>query len=292
VNAAYLTVIASTHLAFAGVFCFMFSEKRRRFALLLGIAWILQALRVAPLLQQAWGADVSTEAWAAADLLLPVAVCCLLMAGADLTGCVLRVRRGWIYCAATAAFILAGHYAGVPLLTRTLGLSPNRAPFWAVLVRQTGTFVPAGLLILWLAWMFYRHWSAAHLPGAAIAAAFALPYSLGLIQAPAQWYWSYYPPWAHFSWFLQILGLSTGLLVLVLNQEHASLQATLSRLRRLQGLLPICAACKRIRDDAGYWREIESYVREHSDAEFSHGICPRCAAELYPDLHLDLGPSD
>lgn len=52
----------------------------------------------------------------------------------------------------------------------------------------------------------------------------------------------------------------------------------------LSGMLPICASCKKIRDDKGYWNQIESYVREHSEAEFSHGICPECVKELYPEF--------
>jgi PAS domain S-box-containing protein len=52
----------------------------------------------------------------------------------------------------------------------------------------------------------------------------------------------------------------------------------------LRGLLPICASCKQIRDDEGYWHQIESYIRNHSEAEFSHGICPKCAEKLYPGL--------
>lgn len=57
-----------------------------------------------------------------------------------------------------------------------------------------------------------------------------------------------------------------------------------AQMKTLRGLLPICANCKKIRDDRGYWNQIESYVREHSEAEFSHGICPECAAKLYPEF--------
>lgn len=53
--------------------------------------------------------------------------------------------------------------------------------------------------------------------------------------------------------------------------------------KMLHGLLPICAHCRRIRDERGQWHQLEAYVRDHSEAEFSHGICPDCAAELYPD---------
>jgi hypothetical protein len=55
----------------------------------------------------------------------------------------------------------------------------------------------------------------------------------------------------------------------------------------LSGFLPICASCKKIRDDNGYWNQIESYIKEHSEAEFSHGICPECAQKLYPEFVKD-----
>lgn len=60
------------------------------------------------------------------------------------------------------------------------------------------------------------------------------------------------------------------------------LKDALDKVKTLSGLLPICASCKRIRDDKGYWNQIENYIRSHSDAEFSHGICPDCARRLYP----------
>lgn len=63
------------------------------------------------------------------------------------------------------------------------------------------------------------------------------------------------------------------------------LQGALAKVNKLSGLLPICASCKKIRDDKGYWNQIESYIREHSEAEFSHGICPECVKKLYPELH-------
>lgn len=61
-------------------------------------------------------------------------------------------------------------------------------------------------------------------------------------------------------------------------------EAALADIRVLSGLLPICSNCKKIRDDRGYWGQIETYIREHSEAEFTHGICPDCAAKLYPGL--------
>ena len=69
-----------------------------------------------------------------------------------------------------------------------------------------------------------------------------------------------------------------------LRKEHNKLRDTLEQVKILSGLLPICANCKKIRDDKGYWNQIESYIRDHSDAEFTHGICPECMKELYPDI--------
>jgi PAS domain S-box-containing protein len=64
----------------------------------------------------------------------------------------------------------------------------------------------------------------------------------------------------------------------------AHLNETLSRVKTLSGLLPICASCKKIRDDHGYWQKLETFVREHSGAEFSHSICPDCMQQLYPEF--------
>jgi PAS domain S-box-containing protein len=65
----------------------------------------------------------------------------------------------------------------------------------------------------------------------------------------------------------------------------SELQKALAEIKRLQGILPICASCKKIRDDKGYWNQIETYIREHSEAEFTHGICPDCARKLYPEYY-------
>lgn len=65
------------------------------------------------------------------------------------------------------------------------------------------------------------------------------------------------------------------------------LDRAVANVRILSGLLPICASCKRIRDDQGYWSQIEHYLGQHTEAEFSHGICPECASRLYPDFPLD-----
>ena len=71
-----------------------------------------------------------------------------------------------------------------------------------------------------------------------------------------------------------------------LRQERliAELRSAMEKIKTLGGLLPICSNCKRIRDDKGYWNLLESFIKDHSGAEFSHGICPPCMTQLYPGL--------
>jgi len=68
------------------------------------------------------------------------------------------------------------------------------------------------------------------------------------------------------------------------------LQDALAKVKTISGLLPICSSCKNIRDDEGYWNQIEAYITDHSEAEFSHSICPECARKLYPKLYEKSGP--
>lgn len=62
-----------------------------------------------------------------------------------------------------------------------------------------------------------------------------------------------------------------------------NLQEALNNIKILKGMLPICASCKKIRDDNGYWHQVESYISKYSDTQFSHGICPDCVKKLYPE---------
>lgn len=68
-----------------------------------------------------------------------------------------------------------------------------------------------------------------------------------------------------------------------LQDTNAQLERALAEIRTLKGLLPICIRCKKIRDDDGYWQEVDHYFRLHSDLEFSHGYCEKCFRELYPE---------
>ncbi|OGQ97396.1 MAG: hypothetical protein A2521_08500 [Deltaproteobacteria bacterium RIFOXYD12_FULL_57_12] len=66
------------------------------------------------------------------------------------------------------------------------------------------------------------------------------------------------------------------------------LKQALAEVKILQGILPICASCKKVREDSGYWTQVEAYISHHSDLLFSHTVCPDCAKKLYPDIYDEL----
>ena len=68
----------------------------------------------------------------------------------------------------------------------------------------------------------------------------------------------------------------------------SELEEALAKVKTLSGMLPICASCKKIRDDKGYWNELESYISEHSEVLFSHAICPECGKKLYPQYYNEV----
>ena len=82
--------------------------------------------------------------------------------------------------------------------------------------------------------------------------------------------------------FLVSYFLETSLFYIMESQRTKAQQ----EVKVLSGLLPICSSCKNIRDDKGYWNQIEGYIQKHSDAQFSHSVCPKCAKRLYPDLNI------
>lgn len=72
-----------------------------------------------------------------------------------------------------------------------------------------------------------------------------------------------------------------------LQRSNEELQQALREVKVLRGLIPICASCKKIRNDGGFWQQLEEYLGEHSEAEFSHGLCQPCIKKLYPGVYQD-----
>jgi len=97
-------------------------------------------------------------------------------------------------------------------------------------------------------------------------------------------------PWSFsFALFNGIIGLYYGTIkVEKIAREGliTDLQKALAEVKTLSGMLPICSSCKNIRNDEGYWQQIEEYIMDHSEADFTHGICNECVKKLYPEFYL------
>ena len=96
-------------------------------------------------------------------------------------------------------------------------------------------------------------------------------------------------PWSiSFAFFNGVIGLYYGTIKqanLAKEELINDLQKALAEVKKLSGMLPICSSCKKIRDDEGYWQQIEEYIRNHSEADFTHGICNDCVKDLYPEFY-------
>lgn len=86
-------------------------------------------------------------------------------------------------------------------------------------------------------------------------------------------------------WATAALGLQRKLIEEKREKALFEREAALNDVKILRGFLPICASCKKIRDDKGYWTQIEEYIKAHSEADFSHGLCQDCAKRLYPNFY-------
>lgn len=73
----------------------------------------------------------------------------------------------------------------------------------------------------------------------------------------------------------------------ILRKQNTALEKALSQVKQLSGLLPICANCKKIRDDDDYWVEVDAYIKKHTNADFSHSLCPNCVQKLYGEYYGD-----
>ena len=96
-------------------------------------------------------------------------------------------------------------------------------------------------------------------------------------------------PWSlSFALFNGTIGLYYGIFKVEKTEREkliVSLQKALAEVKTLSGMLPMCAWCKKIRDDEGYWQKIEAYFKSHADLDFTHCICNECAKKEYPDLY-------
>lgn len=188
-------------------------------------------------------------------------------------------------------------YLLAPLVALAVSVlpGPDQAPLRALVSALAG--VPA----IWMTAGFF--WSNEWPRGNSICrVAGGILVAFGLLACVRTAWWLFHPQAAmlapapiNVAFFaaLPLFEVSMAIVFLMLNSQHLErearaalqeLEQSMAQVKVLQGLLPICSHCKNIRDEQGDWHRIETYVRDHSHADFSHGICPACVEQLYPDM--------
>ena len=149
---------------------------------------------------------------------------------------------------------------------------PKKIINWSVIGALSGYFVMHPIIHL----ISVFHFHTGHSPPANLGYEILKAFSVLML------------PWSlAFMILCALLGLFWGKIKQTDQEKSGAiikLHKALEKVKTLSGFLPICASCKKIRDDKGYWNQIEAYISEHSEAEFSHGICPECCKKLYPEF--------
>lgn len=278
---SYIAVIFLTHLGVAAVLFFFYRQESSRFAWAFSAAWLLEGVRAGMILllhqtgSPHWAENVQQLLYLPVTFLLVYSI-------TEWTGT--RIPRALVvsyFVICTVGFLLVDQVLAPHWIAE---YGREQGIFYRHLTVNFVIFLPGGLARLWLSISFFRIWKRLLLPGAFIGGIFSLPHAIGSLTVPLETYLQsqVVSSWSALFWFVQILGLSIGAILLVLNKQHADLESALANVKTLSGLMPICSSCKKVRDDQGYWDEIESYLLDHSDAMFSHAICPSCMAKLYP----------
>lgn len=158
--------------------------------------------------------------------------------------------------------------------TITLITQHIQGAFFLLMVLRSVLFLWAGNIIL-------RHIPTRSLAGRWLTGWGLIAWGIYILLFPFIWQLPWLLPLA-FGFLVGFHVLAgMGMMVLVVDRMRIRAEKSEEHAQRLEGLLPICSNCKRIRDDHDNWHKIETYIRERSDAEFSHGICPECSDELY-----------
>jgi PAS domain S-box-containing protein len=246
--------IVQLHLAFAGVFFFLNWQDPNRFARLFAWSWVIEAARAAILLPEVHGLGGFPDYWySAAEILCVPATWCLVAGIADMAGARLPRRLGTVYLWSSTVLLLLIRFAGQDIAVRSFGVDPARANAGAVFANQLVLFIPVtiGRLAI-LAWIFGL-WRKFRIPGALVAAAFAVPYAVLAVLAPLDNYLGYDAGWVTSVWFGRVLGFSVGLVVLMLNFKQAAAAASESAMAAAQELAQLGSWELDLRSMTGTW---------------------------------------
>ena len=271
-QAAYIQVIVLVHAAFAGVFFFLSWQFPNRFARLFAWCWTIEAIRAAILLPLVHSIGGWPAGWySLADVLCVAANWCLFAGFADVVAVDLPPWLGRAYFWFSVPAVLAVRYLVAPFAQSRLGMEPARVEQVFGFANQLLLFVPVSVARVAIFFWLYSLWRKVRMPGAWIAAAFAIPYALFSVVAPFQYYFSYAPDWILFLWAARVLGFSIGLVILMFDRQHRDLVENESGLAAAQAMAQI-----------GSWR---------FDSETGAGTWSREMLRLFGYAPADRAPS-
>ncbi|WP_300456936.1 hypothetical protein [Desulfobacula sp.] len=218
-----------------------------------------------------WAGTVTSRPWlffSAGEVLHMLGFITLVYGAYRFTGNVFQRRN---------IYVLIG-FVVVWLGIMTMGLMTHHRPgsFFLLMVLRAVLFLWAGSMIL-------RNISTKSVAGRRLAGWGLMAWGIYVLLFPFIWQW----PWCLPLAFGFLVGFHVlagmGMMILVVDRMRIRAETSEKHARHLEGLLPICSHCKKIRDKHDHWHRIETYIRERSDAEFSHGICPDCLNKFYGD---------
>ncbi|MGH9338662.1 MAG: response regulator [Acidobacteriota bacterium] len=222
---SYLTVITATFVGFAIVFLLLYRQRKAVFLKFFAAVWGIEAARSGLILLGSYQVQIPEWLWQFHDLLYLPATWLLFSASAYFCG--VRIDPKWrsVYFGLSIPLVLALHYLLPPFLTYQFQ-DGAAAGHLTVFFVQIAVIVPGGLLRLWCGKWFLKHWRDTRLIGAAILGSFFLLHAIIHFTVPVRWYYSYSPSQINLLWFLEVLGLSLGVVMLVLTyQENQRTQA-------------------------------------------------------------------
>lgn len=236
---AYLTVIILTHIGFAAIFVLLHRQRRLSFLNYFATTWAIQAVRGVLLLEIVRGSDPAKHWFATQDLLSLTASWLLLHGSATFMGKRFSPRWPILYFGVTFPLILALRYA----LSASWIATPALKPGMLCLLVTSAVGASTGL---WALVWFFSLWRRTRFSGALVTAVSFSPHVLTAAIIPVQVHFSYFPPYMHLFWFLQALGLSVGIIMLVLSEQsverdkaEAALRHSEAQFRQLYGEAPI-----------------------------------------------------
>lgn len=236
----YIQVVVLLHLAFAGVFFFLLRQGANRFAQLFAGSWTIEAIRAAILL---WAGPLSAaEAgrwYGAADALSFVANWWLLSGCAALVAVRLPRWLGPAYFISGVPVVWFVRFWLAPLTATWFGREESAVQTLGIAFNLTWMFVPVAVGRGVIAWWLFRLWNRMHLPGALVAAVFCVPYAVVALAVPFQYSFEWSPDWVGLLWCARVLGISIGLVVLMLNLQQRATGESEARLSEAQEVAAI-----------------------------------------------------